>query len=131
MMPQGQSVDEQPTVAKQLQDSLRNLVIATVVLYLGLATMAVSLYISGQHQSQDTEQLAITTTAALCALRFDLQTRVEDSQKFLKQHPNGVAGIPAKSIQQSIEGQQRTIASLSILDCPDEVTQEIPPSGSP
>lgn len=55
---------------------------------------------------------------SLCTLRSDLQTRVTASQKFLDQHPNGIAGIPPKAIRDGIANQQRTIKALQGLSCP-------------
>jgi hypothetical protein len=57
-------------------------------------------------------------TDALCALRTDLQTRVASSQQFLEDNPNGIPGIPAKQIRDSIDGQRRTIRALDGLSCP-------------
>lgn len=117
-MPQGQSINEEPTVAQQLQASLRNLVIATVLLYVVVIALSALGYWSTQQNAQDTRDLAVQTTAALCALRFDLEARVEQGQEFLDANPEGIKGIPAETLQQTIEGQQRTISSLSVLDCP-------------
>ena len=63
------------------------------------------------------QKSARQTTKALCILRGDLESRVSQSQRFLKEHPNGVAHIPAATIQMSISGQKRTIKALSILRC--------------
>lgn len=59
-----------------------------------------------------------TNTLALCALRNDLQDRVDQSEGFLKTNPNGFAGIPAATIRTTVSGQQRTILALSIVRCP-------------
>jgi hypothetical protein len=76
------------------------LVVATVLIYLILAIVA------------------ITTYSALCALDSDLQSRVTESKTFLKNHPNGFAGVPAKTIMVTIQGQERTIGALGVLHCP-------------
>jgi len=57
------------------------------------------------------------TTHALCALRHDLEIRVSSGESFLKDHPNGIPGIPAKQIRDGIENQKRTIKALSALSC--------------
>lgn len=57
------------------------------------------------------------TTAALCALRADLQRRVTSSRAFLAAHPNGLAEIPATTIRDGVANEQRTIAALSDIDC--------------
>ena len=59
---------------------------------------------------------------ALCILRSDLQTRVDTSIAFLKEHPDGIPGIPAATLQQSIDNQQRTILALQLLECPETPT---------
>lgn len=58
-----------------------------------------------------------TTTLALCALKEDLQRRVKTGRDFLAAHPNGIPGIPVKTIKDGITNQQRTIDSLRILKC--------------
>jgi hypothetical protein len=88
------------TVADELRRTLKRLVVATVVIYVVL------LAVTG------------TTYAALCALDHDLQNRVSDSQQFLKEHPRGIAGIPASAIRVSMNSQEDTIHTLDILHCP-------------
>lgn len=60
---------------------------------------------------------ADVTTAALCALRGDLEKRVANSTAFLKEHPRGIPGIPAKTIRAGIENQRRTIEALDGIRC--------------
>jgi hypothetical protein len=54
---------------------------------------------------------------AVCALRTDLERRVQASRKFLRENPEGIPGIPAATIQQGIDNQQKTIDVLGVLDC--------------
>lgn len=54
---------------------------------------------------------------ALCALRGDLDRRIEQSKGFLVEHPEGVAGVSAKVIQDGITNQTRTVKALSGLSC--------------
>lgn len=120
-----------PTVAVQLQNSLRNLMIATLILYIVTSVLAVGGVLFALNQNQktrdivaDNKELATSTTAALCTFRFDLQQRVDQSKEFLKENPEGIPGIPAETLRQTIEGQERTIASLDSLHCPpQEVTK--------
>lgn len=93
-------------VAIQIRRSLRILLIATVVLYLGVLGIAVW-----------TWSTANTNNDALCALRVDLQKRVANSQTFLKENPEGIPGISVRIVQDGIENQQRTISALSGLSC--------------
>lgn len=61
---------------------------------------------------------AQVTTVALCALRDDLQVRVDGSRRFLRAHPHGFLSVSAKEIRDAAANQQRTIAALSGIDCP-------------
>jgi hypothetical protein len=88
------------TVADEIRRTLKRLVAATVVVYV------VIMIVTG------------TTYAALCALDHDLENRVSDSQQFLKEHPHGIAGIPASAIRVSMNSQEDTIHTLDILHCP-------------
>lgn len=57
------------------------------------------------------------TRRALCALRADLEQRIDGSRDFLRTHPQGAFGVSAASIRVSVEGQERTVAVLSHLSC--------------
>lgn len=96
--------DSEPV--RQVKRTLNLLVLATVALAVGLGTVAY-LGLASSHKTND----------ALCALRGDLEKRVEQSQDFLISHPNGVAGIPAVTIRQGLVNQQHTIQALSSLSC--------------
>lgn len=56
-------------------------------------------------------------TRALCALRDDLNRRVDSGLAFLRTHPHGIPGISAGSIRQSLNGQERTIIALRPVVC--------------
>jgi hypothetical protein len=62
--------------------------------------------------------LAARTTDSLCALRSDLERRVETSRQFLEENPHGIPGITPAYLRTSIENQERTVEALSDLDCP-------------
>lgn len=94
------------TVAEALQKSLHRLSIATVVLALLLLGGGVKVYLDGR-----------ATTKALCTFRADLAQRAVTATQYLKDHPNGAPGIPAKTILEGISNQQRTILALKDLDC--------------
>jgi hypothetical protein len=86
-------------VGQEIKRALRWLIGLTVVLYVALAV------------------LTFQSTASLCALKGDLERRVESSQQFLIDHPNGIPGISAKQIKDGIDNQKRTIRSLRFLLC--------------
>jgi hypothetical protein len=102
----------------ELQHSLRTLTWATVILYLTVIILGFIAYIARVNDTNRTEELAVQTTTVICALRADLQARVDSTEKFLRTHPNGFAGISAEALEAQMEGQQRTIAALSTLPCP-------------
>ena len=93
-------------IAGAIKRALLFLVVATVVLYLGLAGLTYWAW-QGQESNRD----------ALCALRGDLEKRVSNSQKFLSENPEGIPGISATTIRDGIANQQRTIAALRGISC--------------
>jgi hypothetical protein len=54
---------------------------------------------------------------ALCIFRADLERRYRDGQKFLRENPEGIPGIDASVIRNSLKNQKATIKSLADLDC--------------
>jgi len=74
--------------------------------------IAFSLY-SQEGQIKRNEQARV----ALCALRQDLDLRIASSSDFLVTHPQGIPGIPASLIRQSLTNSVRTRKSLNVLDC--------------
>lgn len=55
---------------------------------------------------------------ALCVFVSDLERRLAQGRAFLKDHPQGIPGIPAAAIQQGLVNQQKTLDSLEGLSCP-------------
>lgn len=66
--------------------------------------------------------LANDTRTSLCAFKGDLERRVEAGEEFLKEHPQGIPGISAATIQNSLSNQRMTIAALESggLECSEE-----------
>lgn len=100
-------------IIQPINSTLRWLVIATVALAIALGGIAVWTYIEAG-KSHDS---ARNNRAALCALRGDLEKRVETSKAFLRENPKGIPGISAATIQQGINNQESTIDALSDLSC--------------
>ena len=67
-----------------------------------------------RHQSQ----LGAQTHTAVCVYRADLKHRVAQSERFLRSHPHGFAGVTVKVLRASILNQQKTIRALGSLVCP-------------
>lgn len=55
--------------------------------------------------------------AALCSLRHDLELRHDAGVQFLEDNPNGIPGISAAQIRQSLDNQESTLRALSGLSC--------------
>lgn len=57
------------------------------------------------------------TGRALCALRSNLEKRGDQSNDFLREHPNGAGNIPPAVIVKSIRDTRSTLHALRILKC--------------
>lgn len=93
-------------IEAELRKGIRWLAIATICLYLVLAGLVVFVW-SNQR----------VTTDSLCTFRSGIEQRVAEGQKFLIEHPNGVNGIPASTIKNSLTNQQVTLKALKKLKC--------------
>ena len=65
------------------------------------------------------EAIADESRGALCDLRSDIEHRVENTQRFLDEHPGAfpIPSISRAELQRSLDGQLRTLSALSDLDC--------------
>jgi hypothetical protein len=63
------------------------------------------------------ESVAFETHSALCTLVDDIERRVENAQRFLRRHPQGIEGISRLDIQRSIDAQKDTLYALRDLNC--------------
>lgn len=91
-----------------------------VVAFMALALVFGLVAIRGIHANQLGAVVAANqqaNTRALCAMRSDLQNRVDTASELLMTHPRGIAGIPAAVIQTTIVNEQHTIKALSPLSC--------------
>jgi hypothetical protein len=95
------------------------LLTVVIVLMSGLAVVA----LDTRHDLQVKFDQALT---GLCTFRSDLQVRVQNSRDFLKQHPNGIPGIPASVLKNSIDNQRLTLSSLKTLPCAGVETKPPP-----
>lgn len=95
----------------------RLLYVVVALIAIGLVVNSVLVWVA-LSQISDQSNANATSTKALCVLRDDLQRRVKSSTDFLATHPNGIPGIPAKTIRDGLANQQRTITSLRSLKCP-------------
>lgn len=84
--------------------------VLSVVLFLGVAGGSIYLLTSKSNEGSETHD-------AICALTADLEARTEASRRFLDAHPHGIFGIPAATIRESLQNQERTIDALSVVSC--------------
>lgn len=116
-----------PATAKQIKDTLRILVIATVALYLIMLAGGTFVFFDSRGSSSDNEdriadnrKLALEGQEAhdaLCTFRTDLQRRITLGRQFLATHPEGIPGISAADLARSIAGQESTLKALKISNC--------------
>jgi hypothetical protein len=91
---------------------------ATVALYLVLALFGGVAWSVRANDAARVDEIATTNQTALCALRTDVERRIISSEQFLENHPNGIPGISAAVIRQSLTAQRETVDALSAVECP-------------
>lgn len=99
----------------------------TALFILVMVAFATTMTVVIHYERQDTERArviaqrvsdeATRNKLALCTFRQDLATRAENTKNFLKDHPEGIPGIPVAVIEQGLTNQEATIKSLAILKC--------------
>jgi hypothetical protein len=82
------------------------------VAFVAGAVLVASFARTGQKADQNA-----TALTALCALRADIDARIEQSQQFLDANPQGTPGIPVSLIRTGLANSKRTRTALSVLDC--------------
>jgi hypothetical protein len=110
-------VSEETDFLQSIKRSLRTIAISTVVLYCCLAVAGIAGWQIRVNDLKHVNAIATQNQTALCALRTDLERRVETSKQFLLDNPNGIPGISGATIRQSITNQESTIDALSNLNC--------------
>jgi hypothetical protein len=107
MLPKADLSDPALHTAKELRRTLRILIGFTVVLYLVVVGIAGYTYFQGQRN-----------TKALCTIRTNAADRVEQTQTFLQDHPEGINGITPLDLRRSLQTYQNTVRALEEVDCP-------------
>lgn len=80
----------------------------------------ISLGVSNYQSNQASDEIAAqaaSTNRALCEFRAGLQKRYDDGVVFLKDHPDGFAGISTTQIQITLDSQKKSLDSLKFLEC--------------
>lgn len=75
--------------------------------------LLVTFILIGQHQIGELRQ----AKAAVCTFKQDLARRVQLGERYLRDHPEGIAGIPVSTLRLSVSNQRKTVQSLSRLEC--------------
>ena len=81
-------------------------------LLLFVAVVGLTIYVVSFRSAEGSE-----THDGVCALVGDLETRTEGTRRFLREHPEGIADIPASTLRESLHNQERTIDALSVVHC--------------
>lgn len=96
-------------------------VVYLVVVPIAILTVAVLGYVQHRETNIRTGRLAQQGKEAhdaICALRADFEQRVKTGRQYLREHPDGFAGIDAATIRNSLKNQQATVDALSAIVCP-------------
>lgn len=107
ILPKADLSDPSLHTAKELRKILRIQTWCIVILSIVLLAVAGYAYNQGRKN-----------TRALCAIRANAENRLEQTQQFLRDHPNGIAGISVADLQRSLNAYTATIRSLDDVDCP-------------
>lgn len=109
--------DRDPDVRIAIQHSIRLLGVWTAVLYGVVCLFLVAALLYAMNQRAALTRIQDETVSALCTFRNDLQVRYENGVQFIKDHPDGIPGIPIGTLKQSVENQRSTLISLQGLPC--------------
>jgi uncharacterized protein involved in outer membrane biogenesis len=102
---------------KEVKRALRWVEYATVILIILMMVLVIIGYADSTNQRDQIRQTAAQSHSALCSFLGDLKGRVETSEEFLQEHPNGIPGLSVEAIRTSLRNQKMTVASLSDLKC--------------
>jgi hypothetical protein len=98
---------ETTTIAQMIVTRLKILIAATVVLYLINFGLGYFVY-----------NVSVNNAEGLCAFRTDAEVRLANAKQYLADHPNGTPDIPASILRATISNGERTVKSLSEVNCP-------------
>jgi len=120
----GRNGSKDVSISGELKRGLRTLVWATVFLYVALVVLGVIGFVDATSKRAEltkvataADKVAEETHDALCTFKLDLERRVETTEQFLLDNPNGIPGLSEEAIETSISNQKQTIEALAILEC--------------
>lgn len=111
LLPKADLSDPSLHTAKELRKTLRILIAMTCILYIVVGGIAVLTY-----------RQSVVNTRALCTIRQNAQTRADQTTDFLKDHPNGIAGITVEDLRRSIDASNATVKALDDVSCSEPPT---------
>lgn len=122
----------EPDPVDRILKALRLVGAATIFLFVLIFGVVGYLAWDAQVEREDLEkvahevaEVAISTNEALCAVRLNFEQRIESSEEFLREHPEGFAGVSAEEIIRSINEEKQTLRALSGIDCPESEVPEV------
>jgi hypothetical protein len=104
-------------IGRQLLRRQRLQTWAMVLLYLVVVVALMVIWRDASNKRAELQREEARSSHALCALRGDLEQRAKSATDYLKEHPQGLPGIPASIIKSNLAGQRHSIAALSGLEC--------------
>jgi hypothetical protein len=109
--------DRDPDIREAILHSIAIIRNWAIVLFAALIIMGSFGFWDALQRRNDLQHVADQTIGALCTFRADLSARYKDGIVFLEEHPDGIPGIPAAVIRQSVQNQHDTLDALSGLPC--------------
>ena len=92
------------------------MLLAAVVLLLSASTTYQ--FVDARQARAQIRQNTGSIQKAVCALRSNVQKRIDTSNQFLKENPSGSGGITPTLLKDSIKRDQNTINALRFVECP-------------
>jgi len=80
-----------------------------------IAVSVVVIYTAQQNRERTQE--GRNAHAALCVFKGSVARAVQQTEDFLQHNPNGLPGIPASVLRQSLTQQETTLRALDVLRC--------------
>lgn len=63
------------------------------------------------------DKVSDQNTKGLCTIRENAQDQITRTEDFLKEHPEGFAGLSPAVLRRGLESQKRTVEALKDVDC--------------
>jgi hypothetical protein len=101
----------------EIKKALRIMEIATIALIIVVMALFIIGYVDSTNQRTAIKETATQSHNALCSFVDDLKGRIQTSEEFLAEHPNGIPGLSVEVLRTSIRNQKMTIESLFNLKC--------------